>query len=146
MRNKLLWIVAFTFSFVLGQTAFAHSGCGERMTKMVDSLSLDDAQKAKIKPILEQLKMSMKDNMTQMKDLRTQINQQVTSDKMDQSTVDGLVDKKVKMMGDMMKANMMAKNQIFNVLTAQQKTKFQNSVKDMESKMVDKMESCQEQK
>lgn len=145
MNKKILWIVAFAFSLVLSQTAVADSwGCGEGMKKMVESLKLDDAQKAKIKPILEQLKSTMKDNWTQMSGLDTQIKQQVQSANMDQSTVDGLVDQKTKLIGNMIKAKIMAKNQIANILTADQKTQLQGMMNKLEDKIAAKFKSCHE--
>lgn len=145
MCKKTLWIIAVAFSFVLGQSAFAHSLCGQSMDKMVESLKLDDAQKAKVKPVLDQLKSNMQSNWTQMKDLETQINQQVQSANMDQSTVDGLVDKKTALIGNMMKAKIAAKNQIFNVLNAQQKETLQAKMKAKEDKIAAEFKSCHDQ-
>lgn len=146
MKKSLLWIVAVTFSFVLGQTAFAHSGhCGDGMKKMVENFKLDDTQKAKIMPILDQLKTTLKTSWSQMADLRTQINQQIQSDTMDQATLDGLIDKKTKLIGDMMKAKAAAKHQIFTILNAQQKTMYVDMMKKMHDKMVSKFENCKAQ-
>lgn len=142
-HKKYLLVAAFAFSFIFGQTVFAHSHeCGERLQKMVETLQIDDAQKAKIKPVLEQLKSSLKDEGAQMKDLRAQIKQQVQSDTMDQATLDGLIDKKAKLIGDMMKAKSNASHQIYMVLTPEQKTKFQGLVKNMEEKMAEKFKKC----
>ena len=146
MYKKFLWVVALAFSFVLSQTAFADSNdCGKGLKEMVGSLKLEDAQKEKIKPILEQLKSNMKDNWSQMKDLDTQIEQQANSATMDQATVDGLVDKKSKLIGNMIKAKIMAKNQIFAVLNETQKTELQKMMKKMEEKMEEKFKSCHKQ-
>lgn len=145
MFKKFIWIFALAFSFVLSQSAFSHSGmCGEGLKKMVESLNLDAAQKEKIKPILEKLKTDMKANVDQMKDLRTQMHQQETSATMDQSAVDGLIDKKTKLLGDMMKAKAAAKNQIYNILNEQQKTALQNKWKQVEEKMEAKYKECHE--
>ncbi|MCL9683661.1 Spy/CpxP family protein refolding chaperone [Legionella maioricensis] len=144
MKKNLLWIVAVTFSFVLGQTAFANH-CGEGMKKMVASFQLDATQKAKIMPILDQLKTTMQANWAQIKDIRMQINQQIQSDNMDQATVDGLIDKKTKLMSDMMKAKVNAKHQMYMLLNPQQKASYQNMVKKWQDKMASKAESCKEQ-
>jgi protein CpxP len=146
MKKRLLWIVAVSLSFVLGQSAFADSGhCGDGLNKMVEHFKLDAAQKAKVTPILDQLKTSLKASGSQMKDLRTQINQQVQSDNMDQATLDGLVDKKAKLIGDMMKAKVTAKHQIFTLLNAQQKTAYQDMVKKWDEKMAAKFANCKAQ-
>lgn len=144
-HKKYLLAAVFAVSLVAGQTAMANSHeCGEGLSRMVDSLRIDDAQKAKIKPVLEQLKTSIKEQGSQMKDLRTQITQQVQSDTMDQATLDGLIDKKSKILGDMMKAKSNAFHQVFTMLTAEQKTKFQSMFKNMEEKMADQYKSCNE--
>lgn len=141
MIRKFLWIAAVTGSLVLAQSSFADS-CRVGLQKMIKSLDLDDAQKAKITPILEQMKASKKDDWSQMKDLDSQINQQVTSDKMDQAAVDSLVDKKTKLIGSMMKTKLVAKNQIFTVLNAKQKTELQNMMTKADEKMAEKFKNC----
>lgn len=143
MYKKLLWIVAFTLSFGLSQAAFSDSwGCGEGMKSMLQSLKLDAAQKEKIKPILDQLGAGMKDLGKQMGDLDTQINQQLDSDKVDQSAIDGLVDQKAKLIGSMMKAKMAAKTQIFALLTPDQKRTLQGMMKKLDDKISAKFKSC----
>lgn len=145
MYKKLLWITAVAFSLVLSQATFAHDwGCGKSMEKMVESLNLDDAQKAKIKPVLEQLKSTIQSNASQFSSIETQINQQVNSATMDQGTVDGLVDQKTKLIGNMMKAKLAAKNQIIAILTPEQKTKIQDMMKKAEEKMAEKFKDCQD--
>lgn len=143
MLNKFIAAVVFAFSLVLCQSALAgHARCGEGLKHMVDALQLDQAQKDKVKPILEQLKANMKENGPQMMDLCKQINEQSMSANMDQAAVDGMIDKKVKMMGDMMKAKVSAKNQIFSILNDQQKAKLQAKMKMMQEKMHAKMKQC----
>ena len=146
MYQKLLWIVALACSLVLSQATFAFSGgCGEGMSKMINTLKLDDAQKDKVKPILEQFKANMKDYRTQLGDIKKQLNAQLYSATMDQAAVDGLVDQKVALIGKMIKAKMAAKSQISAILNAEQKTKLQNKMKKMEEKMDAKYQSCDEQ-
>lgn len=147
MFNKFIAGVVFAFSLVLSQAALAdNQACGGAgLRAMVDSLNLDAGQKEKIKPILEQLKSSVKDNASQLMDLSKQINQQSVSANMDQSTVDSLIDKKVKMIGDMIKAKVSAKNQIFAVLNDKQKSLLQSKMKEVEDKMEAKFQSCHDQ-
>lgn len=146
MNKKFTWIVALVFSFVLNQTAFADSSaCREGFKSMIQSLKLDDTQKEKIKPIMEQLKTSMKTSWTQMKSLESQLKQQVTSATMDQNTVNSLVDQKTKLIGDMIKAKITAKNQIYNLLNDQQKSQLQEKMKNFEEKMAAKYKECHEE-
>lgn len=143
MLKKFIWTMALAFSLILCQTASAD--CGHGLKAMIESLKIDDAQKAKIKPVLEQLKSTMKDSGAQMMDLSKQINQQAMSANMDQSAVDSMIDKKAKMIGDMMKAKIMAKNQIFAVLNDQQKAQLQTMMKALEEKMVAKYKKCHDE-
>ncbi|CDZ75776.1 periplasmic protein [Legionella massiliensis] len=142
MYKKLMWMFALTFSFILSQSAFAGSHCHGGFKSMIESLKLDDTQKEKVKPILEQLKTTMKASWTQMKGLETQISQQVTSATMDQNAVNALVDQKTKLIGDMIKAKIAAKNQIYNLLNDQQKATLQAKMKDFEEKMAAKFKDC----
>ncbi|PWY54059.1 hypothetical protein DGG96_19080 [Legionella qingyii] len=143
MYKKIIQTAVFTVTLALSPVVLAHSGdCGKGFKSMVESLKLDDSQKAKIKPILDQLKTLMKSDFDQMKDLSQQINQQAESATMDQSTVDGLIDKKTKLIGDMMKAKITAKNQIFSVLKPKQKSELQDKMKKMEEKMEKQFENC----
>lgn len=119
--------------------------CGDGIKNMIASLKLDDSQKQKIKPILENLKTSIKQSRDQMQDLNKQIDDQSVSGTVDQSAVNDLIDKKVKLIGDMMKAKAMAKSQIYAVLTPQQKTVLQNKMKQKAQKMAEKFKSCRDQ-
>lgn len=146
MYKKLIGTLALACTLVISSTVFAHSGgCGEGMKKMLESIKLDDAQKQKVMPILDSLKTSMKQSGEQMRDLSKQINAQATSASMDQSAVNDLIDKKVKLLGDMMKAKVMAKSQIYAVLNDQQKAELQSKMKKMEEKWAEKFKSCHDE-
>jgi periplasmic protein CpxP/Spy len=143
MYKKIIQTASFACALVLSPVVLAHSwGCGEGLHKMVESLKLDDSQKAKIKPILDQLKTTVKNDGSQMKDLDQQLNQQVDSANIDLSAVDSLIDKKSKLIGDIMKAKITAKNQIYAVLNPQQKTELQDKMKKMQEKIVAQYKSC----
>ncbi|STY29325.1 16 kD immunogenic protein [Legionella wadsworthii] len=146
MYKKIMQIAAFAATLVLSPVVLAHSGeCGGGLKSMVESLKLDQNQKSKIEPILNQLKTTIKNDAAQMRDLSQQIHQQVQSTNMDQSVVDNLIDKKTKLIGDMMKAKITAKNQIYAILNQQQKTELQNRMKKMEEKMAEKFKKCHEE-
>lgn len=146
MYKKILGTFALAFALVLTSNAFAHSGmCGDRMKSMLDSMNLDSAQKEKIKPIMETLKSNMKQSAEQMKDLDKQMDEQMVSGQMDQNAMNGLIDKKSKLIGDMMKAKMMAKSQISSVLTAEQKEQWQSMMKKMKAKMEEKFKNCHDE-
>ncbi|KTD41275.1 Spy/CpxP family protein refolding chaperone [Legionella parisiensis] len=146
MYKKMIQAAAFAVTLAISPVVLSHSWeCKEGLKSMVESLKLDENQKSKIEPILEQLKATMKSGAEQMRDLSKQINQQAESASMDQSTVDSLVDKKTKLLGDMIKAKMTAKNQIYAVLKPEQKTELQNKMKKMEEKMEEKFKKCNDE-
>lgn len=69
---------------------------------------------------------------------------QASSSSMDQGNSDALIDKKTKIIGDMMKAKMAAKNQIFSILNDKQRTELQSKMKKAEDKMIEKFKECHE--
>lgn len=145
MNSKLLGIIAVVLSLFLGQSAFAHGWfCGDKMDKLKKELHLTPEQDKKIEPILKQLKTTMKDNATQMKDLSKQVNEQITSNSTDESNLDSLIDKKTKMIGDMMKAKLHAKHEIYNTLDEKQKTHFKKMMQEWEHKMAEKFKHCKD--
>lgn len=143
MSRKYLWIIAFTSCLAASQVTFADDSlCREGLGKMVQSLNLDDAQKAKVKPIIDQLKTNMKSYGSQMDGLEDQMTAQTNSANMDQNKVSSLVDQKTKLIGDMMKARMSATNQIYGVLNADQKSKLQDKIKKEDHKMASAFKNC----
>lgn len=134
MNKKIFALIALSLSLILSQVAFADSCNGEKMKKMFQSLNLDSAQQEKIKAIKDQLRESQKSNWEQMKTIRSQIHDLIKSDKLDESKLDSLIAQKKELMATMMKTRIMAKNQIYNVLNAQQKTKFEQMMKEWEEK------------
>lgn len=142
MYKHMLSVFVLAMSLALSATGFAASECHEGLKHMVDSLKLDDTQKQKIMPVVENLKASIKQSAMQMKDLSKQIDEQMTSDAMNQSVVNDLIDKKAKLIADMMKAKIMAKNQIYVVLNPQQKTEWRSMMQKMKDKMDAKFKGC----
>ncbi|MGB6977470.1 MAG: Spy/CpxP family protein refolding chaperone [Gammaproteobacteria bacterium] len=146
MFKKFLWIIAFVSSLMINQMVFADTSvCRESLNKMVQSLNLDATQKEKIRPILDQLKSTIKMNVSQMDGLESQVMEQVNSTSMDQEKVNSLVNQKTKMIGDMMKAKIMAKHQVFAILNPEQKGKLQDMMKRAEEKMKAAFKSCHEE-
>ncbi|MGQ3891902.1 Spy/CpxP family protein refolding chaperone [Legionella sp. CNM-4043-24] len=146
MYKKILWTIALVSSLLFSQNILAnHWGCGEGMQKIMAGLNLDDAQKAKLKPIMDQLKSGMMTMGTQMDALDKQIDAQVNSDKMDANALNGLVDQKAKLIADAMKAKLMAKNQIMAILTPEQKATMQSKMQAMKDKIAAHFKSCQDQ-
>ncbi|WED44503.1 Spy/CpxP family protein refolding chaperone [Legionella cardiaca] len=155
---KRLSLVALVLSFVMGQAAFATAtsqdsatstqttsstsssdkasgcGCADRMHKMMSSLNLDATQQTKINAIKSQLKETLKSNWDQMKSIRSQIHELVTSDTMDDSKLNSLIDQKKELLAQMMKAKIKAKQQIYSLLNTQQKSQFKQMMQQWEEK------------
>lgn len=146
MDKKIIFCVGILFSFLFSPLSFAdESMCGEGLHKMVDSLKLDDAQKSKIKPILEQLKSTVKGDVVQIIEVKKQIHEQMWSDNANQSNLNSLIDKKVTLIGDIMKAKFKAKSEIIAVLNPQQKTELQNKMKMKEEQIEEKFKKCHDE-
>lgn len=143
MYKNIAKTVALTCSLVFSPIVLAQScNCPEGLKHMVESLKLDDSQKTKIAPILAQLASTVKNDTSQMNDLAQQQKQQFESENMEQATVDGLIDKRTKLIGDIIKAKVAAKKQILALLTPQQKTDFQNKMNSDEEKMTEQFKNC----
>jgi periplasmic protein CpxP/Spy len=136
MNKKILWIAVFALSLIFGQSAFAdhNGGFGEHIKKLVESLKLDPSQQAKIKTIKDQTKDKLKDTWEKMKALRQQTQEIVQADTLDESKLDNLVNQKKELIGTLIKAKITAKHQIYELLTPEQKTKFQELMKQWEEK------------
>lgn len=148
MYKKFLGAATLALTLAVSSTSFAHSEmCGaNKLQHMVSSLKLDDAQKQKIQPIMDNLKTTIQQDWQQLHDLNQQIDAQAVSASMDQSTVNDLVDKKTKLIGDMIKAKVNAENQVIGILNAQQKVELQGMMIKAKEKMEKKMQHCHDHK
>lgn len=142
MIKRISWLITFFCVLAFNPVAFSNPSLCQKLETMVQSLNLDEAQKAKIKPILAQLKTDAKAAADQMDGISSQISEQVNSAQMDQTKVNALVDKQASLIGDVMKAKIKAKNQIFSVLKPDQKTTLQNMVKKVEEKIANEFKKC----
>lgn len=143
MYKKLIGSAVLAFSLAASANVFAACGCPtEGFRKMVDSVNLDATQKEKIKPIMENLRTSMKSNVESLKDINSQLKDQVTAATYNESAVSGLVDKKTQILGTMMKAKMLAKSQVYALLTPEQRTMLQTKMKALREKMEERFQSC----
>jgi protein CpxP len=143
MFKKFLWLATLVSSLMMSQMVLADSSmCRESLSQMVQSVNPDAAQKAKIDPILEQLKSTLKANGSQMEALEPQITEQVNAPNIDQEKFNKLVEHQTNLIGDVMKAKIMAKNQIFSILNPEQKGKLQDMIKKSNEKMVAMFKKC----
>lgn len=145
MSKIISLIFAVVCSFASCNVVFAHGpDCGEGLKNMLSSIKMDDSQREKVRPVLENLKSNLQQNALQMKDIEKQIWAQISGSSMDQTAINDLVDKKAKLIGDMMKSKIMAKGQIYALLTSEQKKMFQDKMQKVHESMEAQYKSCHE--
>lgn len=151
MTRRILTAVTLAFSLFAAQTLLASTStqttqgcncCVGGIGQILNSLNLNADQQARIKAIKDQLKSDTKDTWDQLDDVRGQIHALMQSDKVDEAKLDSLVDKKIELLGKGMKAKIKAKNQMYNVLTAEQKTQFQSLLKQQMEKRKQLFKNC----
>lgn len=137
MSKKSIWLAVFALIFTLGQPVFANiSGnnqskpchCHDHQ-KAFKQLNLTEEQKVKIKAIKTQARNTMKTNYNQLKAIKQQINALVANEKLDEVKLDNLISQRNKITGTMLKNRIMMKNQIYNLLTNEQKSQYKNMKK-----------------
>lgn len=143
MYKTFLSAAIVTSALILSNNVFAnHHACWTKLSTMVQSLKLDDAQKAKIDPLMAQLDTTMKSSGDQMRDVSNQLDQLMWVVPMDQSAVDSLVDKKARLIADVMKAKISTQSQVITLLNTDQKAQLQSMEKKMQDKMSKQFKSC----
>lgn len=111
-----------------------HNGCHCKMSNMFANLGLTADQQAKIQQIKEQARANMQENRQAMQDINNQIKALIQSEKLDTAELDKLVNQKTALIGAKIKNKIMIKNQIFNLLTPEQKAKFKQALDQMHQK------------
>lgn len=139
MSKKLIWLATFALALIIGQPSFAcdkgqNCNAHHRLDKLAAELNLTPEQQAKIKAYKAQARASMKDNYAQLKALRGQINTLVKADKIDEAKLNSLVSQVNKIRGDMLKNRIMMQHEMYALLTAKQKIKFDELKKKWEEK------------
>jgi len=130
MIKKLILLPVILLSFTFSQGTLAHDnaqkpGCGcQAMQKMTKELDLTSEQQAKIKAIRTQARDTLQTKRQEMIKLRAEINALIQTDKLDEAKLTALINQKKEIVGSVMKTRITVKNQIYNVLNAQQKAKF----------------------
>ncbi|WP_207384182.1 Spy/CpxP family protein refolding chaperone [Legionella nagasakiensis] len=116
-----------------------------RMQKISQELNLTADQKEKIKAIKEEARKSLQANKEEMISIRTQVKELIKSDKIDEAKLNKLLEQKKEILASKMKTKIMMKNQIYNVLNAQQKAKFSAMMDKWENKWKNKMKKMNEE-
>lgn len=104
--------------------------CKKDHMQMLESLQLTDAQKTQIKAIKDKTRASIEDNKEQLKSIRTQMHSLIASSSLDNSKLDALISQKTTILANMMRVKATAKNQVYNVLNAQQQQQFRQMMEE----------------
>ncbi|MDP1604715.1 MAG: Spy/CpxP family protein refolding chaperone [Legionella sp.] len=140
MFKKIVLLPLVALSFNLAQPVFADevktpaaSTCTcKPMDKMANVLNLDDNQVAQIKSIKAKARADRKANIEKLHAIRVQIKGLILSKTMDETQLDNLINQKTAILNAMMKARVISKNQIYNILNPKQQLAFQQMMKDWE--------------
>ncbi|AHE67259.1 P pilus assembly/Cpx signaling pathway, periplasmic inhibitor/zinc-resistance associated protein [Legionella oakridgensis ATCC 33761 = DSM 21215] len=134
----MILLPALALSLAFSAPSFADKNGGQcpcmRLQKLSQELDLTADQQAKIKAIKEQAQKDMSANEADMKNIRSQIKELIQSEKIDEDKLNKLIEQKKEIIASAMKTKIMMKNQIYNVLNAQQKAKFSALMDKWESK------------
>ncbi len=127
IKSKLL-LPVLALSLWSAQPVFAdhvdgHATVHHKLEKMNKQLHLTDDQQSKIKAIYAHCHESMKTNHEKLMVIHKEIHALVISPKIDESKLDDLISQKTAIINSRMKEKVMARNQVYNLLTpAQQQT------------------------
>lgn len=127
MYKKILSLSVLALSFNLAHStiAFAHKGhCdAHAYRQQIEKLDLTNDQKTKIKDIVVKTDEALMRDRAELKTLHKEANEEFVANTMDDSKIDKIVDKKLPIIGDMMKLRMKERLAISQVLTDAQKAK-----------------------
>ncbi len=133
MYNKMILITTLLFSAAFTQPLFAdegnkqatqHHSCG-CMKNLTEKLGLSPEQAEKIKAIKQKSSEDEAKYHLEWSNLYHHIKELMKASKLDEAKVDVLLDQKKELMKARVKNKYGAKQQILNVLTAEQKVKFE---------------------
>ncbi len=128
MYKKILSLSVLALSFNLAQSteAFAHKGhCYDKhgYRHQIEKLDLTNDQKVKIKEIIIKTDEVIMRDHAELKALHKETNEEFIANTMTDAKIDQIVDKKLPIIGDMMKARLKERLAISQVLTDAQKEK-----------------------
>lgn len=146
MNKKFLsaLIVAAAFIFASGQAAQAgHCSCDKiahKMHKIIDKLNLTSEQKEKIKSIRDKAHTVIKGKHDEMKSIEIMVNAAYKDGSMTEAKIDEYTNKKVQVIGAVIKTRMMERLEISNILTTEQKQEIDKIANNWLKKHHDKHE------
>lgn len=144
MKNRIL-VIASIAVLVVGATIFAlaqgHRDKGERWhgggpQEMVEHISrelnLTDAQKEQVKTILEAQRSTEDERHAKLDEIRKQIDAATANGQFDEAQVRPLADQQAQLMADQMVDHLRMHSKIYGLLTAEQRTKADQMMKQGE--------------
>lgn len=141
--KKILTVAGLALALTLGGTAFAggerghggHGGMGHHMMKRVFSkLDLTEQQREEVKGILSAFKEQMKGKKEGRGEFKAQMKALVQSGTFDEAAVRDLIESKRAERVDAGVAQARMKNQIWNVLNAEQQAKLNEMMENAKGK------------
>ncbi len=147
MNRKIISLLALIVSISLTQITFADSNTSKAScsckNKLYKKLDLTSEQQTQIKAINDQASTIKLAKQKEMLKINNEIHELIKADKLDESKLDTLLTQKKNLMASMIKNKVIVKNQIYNILTASQKEKYSEMMKDWEQKHMEKLNNAE---
>lgn len=136
MMKKHTLLITLLSSLFIYHTAFSNSyDCGDSIKEIGSYLELDKIQISKIDPMLKSLKKITKDRALKIRKLNNEINKQTASELMHENNIDELVDKKAKLISEIIKLKVKTNHKIYLLLKRNQKIRYQKLMQNCHDKM-----------
>lgn len=143
MLKKILSMFIFFFSLTVCYNAFAVDAyCGENVDKVINTLNVNDEQRAQINSVLSQLQTTLQNKSNKMGELKKEISQSLMEEPINKSKINGLISKRTELAHAIYEAKILAKIQILNTLNPAQKAKLHDMVKKVDAKKEEHMHHC----
>lgn len=147
MNRKVLGLVTLVVSIALCQITFAdnHSTKSSMQAscpcknKFFKKLDLTPEQQTQIKAIKEQANVQRAVKQKEIVAIDNQIQELTRAEQLDEAKLDMLLNQKKEIMASLIKNKIIVKHQVYNILTAQQKDKYNEMIKEWEKKRLQKL-------
>ena len=144
MKQLTSIVAATVLSLGISQAVYAdhHEGkyqkkcpCIQKVDKMAKKLDLTKEQQDKISAIRNKAREATKADWKQLKALRVKMHDLVKSDTIDQEKMKALIDERKDISGRMSEVRLQMKHDIYQVLTPEQRGKFEVMMQEWRKKM-----------
>ncbi len=136
MNRKIIWVLALVASVTCSQVIFANSSTTKASKpcscKLFKKLDLTPEQQTQINAIRDQASVLRAAKKKELVVVDHQIQELGKADKLDEAKLETLLSQKKEIMSSLIKNKIMVKQQVYNILTAQQKAKYDEMVKGWE--------------